>query len=115
MINFLLENGADINKLDGYGNSLLFSAIKNNNIKLIKFLLKKNANINFQNKYTTPLMLAIKMKNIELVKILLKNGANINFQDKNLNTPLILAIKMKNIELVKILLKNNADITPTGI
>jgi len=90
----LLDAGADINQVSGYGWSPLLVATQNRFYQLGKFLLEKGANPNLANKGGwTPLYLATDNRNIEggdypvrqpdmdhleYIKLLLAKGADVN-------------------------------------
>ncbi|KAK8892248.1 hypothetical protein M9Y10_029471 [Tritrichomonas musculus] len=104
--------------------TILIIAIKEKNVKMIKFLLanpKTDLNIIFGNrkKEYTALSLAIEQKNIEIIRLLLSNQ-NINpncilTMEYNLeSTPLSMAIEQKNIEIIRLLLSNQ-NINPNCI
>lgn len=58
-------------------------AVNNNNIPLLKYLLKNKFKVNVVNdRAETPLMLAAEKQNVEMVKLLLKAGADVNFISK---------------------------------
>lgn len=95
----LLEGGADVNQVTGYGWSPLLAATQNRNYKMGVFLLEHGADPNLTNKGGwTPLYLATDNRNIEngdypvrkpdmdhleFIKILLDKGANVNARMKD--------------------------------
>lgn len=95
----LLEAGADINQVTGYGWSPLLVATQNRYYKLGAFLLDHGADVNLPNKGGwTPLYLATDNRNIEngdypvrrpdmdhleYIKILLDHGADVNARIKD--------------------------------
>lgn len=89
------------------GDTALHAAIVNGHDSIVKFLVKKNANVNLANSIgATPLHLAIEENNIELVKFLLSNGADPLATDKLGLTPFHTLIRgKKNIEILKELYK----------
>jgi ankyrin repeat protein len=90
----LLDAGADINQVSGYGWSPLLVATQNRFYQLGKYLLDRGANVNLANKGGwTPLYLATDNRNIEggdypvrptdmddleYIKLLLAKGADVN-------------------------------------
>ena len=58
--------------------ALLYGAIREGNIELIKLLIKAGVNVNQEGNGQTPLFLAVEKWNIDIVKILLNAGANAN-------------------------------------
>lgn len=75
----LIELNTELN----YGNeSPLFYAIKNT--KYLNLLLKKGADINYQNSFgKTPIFYAIQGNDIDMVEFLISKGANINHKYKS--------------------------------
>jgi len=73
------------------GWNALHTAVYNNQIEIIKYLIKNNADINAaaetsENK--TPLLLALYNDNIEVTKLLIELGADVNKRDANYNSAL---------------------------
>ena len=92
-------------------NRKLLEAIKTNNNKKVKKLLKAGANPNLQdeNGYT-PLMLASEWARTEIVKKLLEYGADPNAQTKIGYTTLMYASMWRGrTEIVKLLIEAGAD------
>lgn len=104
-INLLLENGCNPNEtIINTNTSFLMILCKDNNINLIKLLLKYNVKINNQNNSKmTALMYASCFGNVECVKILLENGANIYFKNCYGYTSLFYAIFYKYNKIVDLL------------
>ena len=69
--NFLKIYGIDINVQDSDGETSLMILVHNNNIELVKLLLKYGADMNIpDNNRNTPLMIARRKGFIEVAKIL---------------------------------------------
>ena len=47
---FLLENGADINHRDKLGNTVFYSTLKANKLRMMRVLLQSGIDLNLQNK-----------------------------------------------------------------
>ncbi len=87
IVKFLVENGANINYKNYYGNSALMCASENNELEIIHFLLENGADINIKNDYNeTPLIGSIMGNKLDAMKLLLENGANINNKNQNILT-----------------------------
>jgi ankyrin repeat protein len=74
----LLQNGVSANIVDTSGNSLLISAVCNDNIDIVSLLLYYGANINYANNIDygyTSLMIACMNGSINIVSLLLIHGA----------------------------------------
>ena len=57
-------------------------AVRKNNLKMVKFLVKSGAEVDAQNnQFITALMIAISRNNLEMVKFLMESGANIYAED----------------------------------
>jgi hypothetical protein len=101
-IQLLLNKGAAIDYVNGFGKTALFYAIENNTHSIVKYLLQKGANPNhpykskaelkkedvFECKYQiehtkrTPLMHAAHHSDIKMLKLLLKYGTRLNDLDE---------------------------------
>jgi ankyrin repeat protein len=119
VIDFLLRSGANVNPdvtprvedVGGLGGSTpLYSAIRKEDISVIKKLLKRGADINRASAHGwTPLKSAAQQGNFEIVKLLLEAGADPNIADNTNYTPLMNAVSGQHENIVKILLKFKAD------
>ncbi len=80
MMGYLIDFGAEIDRVDGNGKSILQTAVETENIELTQFLLDKGANIEIKSGLSmnfdrTPLCAAVMQNNVEMVSFLVKNGA----------------------------------------
>ena len=104
IVHLLIENGADLNALDGSGRTVLYSALLVHQNGLAEVLIKSGADIDIApKKGGPPLHFAVENGNINLVKLMIKNGANVNVRDKNGETALDLAAKKKRNDIVELL------------
>ena len=73
----LLDEGADINSLDKYGQTALMNAAVHGDLELVQMLVKHGAELNHTAKYRlTALMLAVINNHRAVVSVLLEAGAN---------------------------------------
>lgn len=73
----LLDQGADINALDKYGQTALMNAARRGDFDLVDLLIKYGAELDHTAKYRlTALMLAVINDHKEIVKALIGAGAN---------------------------------------
>lgn len=111
MIKFLLDNGANINNADKYGNSLLITSAGIGRKEIVEELLQAGRNVNNVNAINsygeTALIAASKNGLVEICGLLLKNGADINIRDKKGFDALHYAVNCLNKEVVELLLSNS--------
>ena len=114
----LLDSGADINAVDGKGNTILhtFSYTKKNpkNVETIPFLLKHGANINARDVYgRTPLYRNILRgrEGEQAVRQLLEEGADPNIRNIYDVSPLMYAKRNRDTELANLLEQYGAKLT----
>lgn len=121
LLDCLLENGADVNRKDEYGNTALIYAV-GSSLEMVEALLKKHADTNVRqgNKPhgDTPLIRAIHQDPntrdaARIVTSLLNKEANPNLQDEYDRTALLLSINNNDLEdnrkIVLDLLEHKAD------
>jgi ankyrin repeat protein len=114
IIRLLQEYGANVNQAN-LDETPLFTAIRTNNIGLVKYLLVSGANPNFINSQRqTALTLAIHMQNPEMVHLLINAGA-IEYRDGQ--SVFALAAYLNNIDILKILSNHTSrfDINKTDL
>ena len=104
-------NPDTVNSVNENGFSPLIIATYRNQLKVVDFLLKNNAEVNFDSPEGTALLGACYKGNFDIVELLIENKANVNVLGGNNITPLIFAVQSKNKKLVKLLVQNGADQT----
>jgi ankyrin repeat protein len=120
IIECLLNYHPDVTIANKDGTTPLHIAIIKKEIKFIKTLIERGADITARGLYQyTPLLQAVDSKwrwyDMEVIKCLLKNGADINARDRDDKTALHHAVeeicpKENQLTLVEYLLQNGADI-----
>ncbi len=110
LVQFLLEQGANVNAKDKTGWTALLLGIAPDKIEIAKILIEKGADVNAQNEHGyTALMSAIICDDMQLVKLLLANNAKVNIQRRDGKTALMCAVDNGNPKIVKMLVKAHAD------
>ena len=107
----------NIDAQNNESNSALMIAVKNENLKIIKLLIKYNADptIPCGIENLSPIFYSIKHDKPPISGVILKelfnlNGSAINIKNTNGDTPLLFAIKNKKINMIKFLITSKADI-----
>lgn len=110
IVKLLLDHGINPNIRDeATGESSVMVAIWNDNVKLLKLLIKYKADLDLFSWFgITPLIHAILFNKKEIIETLLEAGANVNYQRQDKETALSLAAKHHSGH-VAILLKHGAD------
>lgn len=98
----------------GIINDVFTFAVKNNQLSLIKVLIKTGYNVNRGGdilQYFRPLTYAVSVKNSPVVDLLLQNGADTTIADKEYwnRIPLLLAVSNGDAECTKLLLEHGAN------
>lgn len=110
----LIQNGAFVNTIDRFGNSILANAVRSGNIQLVSMLLDKHADVNAKDTDNrTPLHLAIDKGYLEIVLKILEKKPNLDLRNKDGETPLLRAVKNRDIKLCQLLVNMGAKISTT--
>ena len=97
------------------GHTPLISAVKINNISLVKILLDANAPVNETDlDQSTALHVAASGSTPDILELLLQNGAEVNVKNRMDLSPLMYAIMYNKLENIHILLNHGADIKVTS-
>ena len=100
----LLNQGADVNAKDKYGETPLHSAASNNAREIAEFLLKQGADVNAKGNYgNTPLHWAASNNAAETAEVLLKRGADANAKNDTGITPMRIAAWKDAAETAEVL------------
>lgn len=110
-IESLLTNGADINMMDKYGQTIFHEVARTWHIDVGTFLLAHHGNINQTDKYgRTPLHIAAAVNYPQMVKFLIDNGANEKARTYGEEqTPVHYAAKNDAVDSLRMLWKLNCD------
>jgi ankyrin repeat protein/uncharacterized caspase-like protein len=110
IVNYLLDQGADVNHKNLWGENPIYSSIRMNNIEIIKTLIKNGGNVNAKNNHgESPLHIAVSIGNIEVIDYLIAQGADPNAKDSVKSTPLRDAVARGKLDVVKYLISKGAD------
>ena len=110
MVQFLLDNGADVNLRNNEGETPIFYANK----EISELLLEHKADINVtDDKGGTPLQAAHQLGNDELVEFLRNHGADDVFEEINMNN--LIKVKTMFHENPKLILSRNMQESATPL
>ncbi|XP_058789887.1 ankyrin-3-like isoform X2 [Phymastichus coffea] len=121
LVQLLLDHGGDVNQpVHDYDlkrqSTLLHWAIECNNIRMVDFLLRTNADANLRDSYgETCLHYAARLGHLDSAELLLRHGARV--RDKSLNelTALCYAVKFGHKHMLEPLLQHGATLTERGL
>ncbi|XP_011738263.1 ankyrin repeat domain-containing protein 22 isoform X2 [Macaca nemestrina] len=100
------EDSSYANIQDGFnGDTPLICACRRGHVRIVSFLLRRNANVNLKNQVSKT------KQNEALVRMLLDAGVEVNATDCYGCTALHYACEMKNQSLIPLLLEARADPT----
>jgi len=106
----VVEAGARTELQDQGGNTALLLCARGGNVKAIKALLDRGANLQHVNKSgMNALMIAILHNRVAVVEMLLSHAVNPNHKNQDGNTALHIAARCGYLRLVKLLLPSNAQ------
>lgn len=110
LVEFLIENGAEINMCNWNNSTPLHLACNHGHKECVLMLLEGLACINQSNRNgDTPLHVAVRAGNCDIVDILLNRKADLDLCNKYGDTPLHVACQENNLTAVSHLMDKNAD------
>ncbi|KAK1242542.1 hypothetical protein MKX08_005354 [Trichoderma sp. CBMAI-0020] len=118
IVQFLVDNGADVNVVGGHYGTPLQASVQYHNMKFIEWLLANKADVNLQGGYYgNALQVACDIRNLELVQLLLAHGADVNAQGGFYGNALQAACDGRargSTAIVRLLLERGADVNAVG-
>jgi uncharacterized protein len=94
-----------------FAQSELTTAIKNDDVEVVRNLIRQDTDVNTPDRDgTLPLQWAIYDENVDIVKYLLDADADVEAANREGMTPLALAASTGNVEIVRMLLDAGADV-----
>ncbi|MCX5643647.1 MAG: ankyrin repeat domain-containing protein [Phycisphaerae bacterium] len=105
-----IQEGGDVNKLDGHGHAPLHYAAQNNQKQAMELLIAKGGGVNVKNsRGQTPLFNAIAAGNRDVAELLISKGADVNVKNSNGQTPLDSALSRNRKDIVELLIAKDAE------
>lgn len=109
-LNFLIQKGADVNAVNGNGETPLFSAAKGDNTDAIDLLVKRGASLNARDHLgSSPLHAAVRWDALTAAEKLINLGFNIDSQNVGGKTPLAEAAVEGNTTMARLLISHGAN------
>jgi len=113
IVTILVKAGADVNRRDMNGETILLYAVTNiydPSVYMVNTLIDLGVDVNVHDKEEgkTPLMHAVEGGHYLCAKTLLERGANPNARDNSGNTALMVAAGHDDVDMVTLLLKHGA-------
>jgi len=110
-LEFLVNNRANVNARDAFGDTPLHDASVVGILDIVKFLVEKGANINAKNdEGETPLLNASIRGYFNIVQFLVEKGADVNAKNDEGKTPLLNASFYGYFNIVQFLVEKGADV-----
>lgn len=116
-VKMLVENGAEVDAIDGKGRTPLFNACAVGNVDIVEYLFENGASITYREpvKGTYPIHEACYWDNTDVVKYLLGVGINKNLKDFAGQTPFKYAVKGENLDIIKMIVGSGAETDNKGL
>ncbi|XP_067653771.1 inversin-like [Haliotis asinina] len=117
VVEFLVDRGADVSLVDGYGDNVLHFACRGGDLETVKLILSMNVvDINSRGRYSmTPVMRAAWSGRRDVVEFLVDRGADVSLVDRGGDNVLHFACRGGDLETVKLILSMNVvDINSRG-
>lgn len=105
---------ADINKQRKDGETALYSAIHNKNLKIVTYLCEHGADINLKDNVGNTALLHAIFVDSEIALYLIKKGVDITIKNKLNETPMHFAAMSGDLFITKILIERGLDLNVTN-
>ena len=110
MVEYLIEQGADVNEKGEAWYTPLFCATANGDEQIVRILLENGAKIEPFGSHDSALNSAAKAGHIDIVRLFLERGAHINRKGIDEATALHNAASGGYVDLARLLIDNGADV-----
>ena len=108
----IMHNNDYVNDVDKENVTPLYHAVCKDNIEIVKYLLKNEADVTVKVESLNVYHIAASNGYLQILQaLIMHNNDYVNDVDKKNSTPLYHAVCKDNIEIVNYLLKNEADVT----
>ena len=112
MMRLFISRGADINRMNGNGETAIILAAWRGHLEAVKWLVERGARINAPARQWSPLHYAAFAGQREVADYLMEQGANINALSTNGSSVLMMAIYEGREDMARLLIEKGADRAP---
>ncbi|OHD10592.1 MAG: hypothetical protein A2086_04305 [Spirochaetes bacterium GWD1_27_9] len=109
IVEYYLQNGFDVNEKANSYETLLVLATKKNKIEMVKFLISKNAKLDYTFYYYWTLYIALDKDFIDLFNYFMENNPDLSKEDGNINLVRLAALK-NNFPILKTLIEKGLPV-----
>ena len=111
----ILKKGSNVNARSVSGDSVIHSAVLNNQVRMVRLLTTCGVDVNLVLEYLkTPLHITARYSCDAVTKLLLEHGANPNAESK-WGTPLTVAVTHNNISVALMLIRGGSTVTTQSL
>jgi ankyrin repeat protein len=115
LIQFLLDDGADVNAKGGHYGNALQAAVDSDNEGIVRYLVERGADVNARGgEYGNALQAAAHNGNKDIVRYLVERGANVNAQGGEYGNALQAAAYNGDEDTVHYLVERGTDVNAQG-
>lgn len=109
MMRLFISRGADINRMNGNGETAIILAAWRGHLEAVKWLVERGARINASPRQWTPLHYAVFAGHRQVADYLMEQGADINALSTNGSSVLMMAIYEGREEMARLLIEKGAE------
>jgi len=109
MMRLFISRGADINRMNGNGETAIILAAWRGHLEAVKWLVERGARINAPPRQWTPLHYAVFSGHRQVADYLMEQGADINALSTNGSSVLMMAIYEGREEMARLLIEKGAE------
>ncbi|KAH8834360.1 ankyrin repeat-containing domain protein [Flagelloscypha sp. PMI_526] len=110
VVQFIVDNGADINATGGAYGTALQAAAEGRSLEVVELLVEKGADVNARGDYGTALQSAARWGSLKMVQYLVEKGADVNAMGEHYGSSLHAAAWCGSLEIVQFLVEKVTDV-----